>query len=60
MTYLVIDPPVSPFDSLAKLNAWRDELLELEKRYADDPTALETVVRCLESVDEWITQSPIS
>jgi len=57
MPHLIIDPPVGPFSSISELNAWRDELTKMKRKYRNDATALRSVLSCLEDVETWITLS---
>ncbi|HYW32561.1 MAG TPA: hypothetical protein VE869_13770 [Gemmatimonas sp.] len=57
MTYIIIDPPVGPLSLPSELNKWRDELIKMQRRYRDDAKALETVLSCIEQVDEWIASA---
>lgn len=55
--YLIIDPPVGPYDSPRALRAWRAELVAMMDGYLGEPTALLTIARNLENVDEWLEGS---
>jgi hypothetical protein len=55
VTYILIDPPVSPYSSPAEIRDWLDELAELQMKHAGDEEALECIRRAVRTAEWFLT-----
>lgn len=58
MTILLIDPPVSPYSTMAELTEWQAELTARRAKYKGDPEATASIDRALADVANWISTHP--
>jgi hypothetical protein len=59
MAYLLIDPPVNPLSSPAKIRAWVDELgrWAKEPRYSE-PDVHKQIQHAIEEARGWLPEAP--
>lgn len=59
MAYLLIDPPVNPLSSPARIRAWVEELgrWAKEPRYSD-PYVHKQIQRAIEEARGWLPEAP--